>query len=313
MNHRCSLATLILLACLPSFSPAGTLTADKVLTDELQVQQIGLRPPRANEVLHFSFTNDNGTVVVDDSNNGYDGTAYGCVWTNAGHPSGAMAFDGSNDYVDVGTELDFPSWDAYTVSIWFLHNGGGDYSPGQFGHKLVDKTAWYRDWYLRLWPANGNIELYACQDWNSFMLSANGDFRDNCWHHCAIIRDGAEVEMWMDGALVDSNQNGTSVYSDSPLMIGSSGSPDGQQRKCWSGMADGVRIYDRALSSNEVFRLYTTGSLLASNAPPTAIAVSTNLTIQGGLTVTGRVSFASGVFYSRPLGDLSCGSFTNRP
>jgi len=43
------------------------------------------------------------------------------------------------------------------------------------------------------------------------------------------------------------------------------------------------------------------------------VSVTTNLVVRGGLTVTGGVSFTRGVYYSRPLGDLSCGIYTNAP
>jgi hypothetical protein len=98
-----------------------------------------------------------------------------------------------------------------------------------------------------------------------------------------------------------------SVYSTSDVCVGYSFSGDSFQRKSWSGLLDQVRIFDRALSPAEVAALHAEGS------PSAAVSVTASLAVGGGLAVTGPVSFASGVLYSRPLGDLSCGSYTNAP
>jgi hypothetical protein len=198
------------------------------------------------------------------------------------------------------------------VSVWFLHNGGGDFGPG-YGHKIVDKTCFYHDWNLNLYPGSGGVGLGLYENGTGIGMDGATNYMDNAWHHCVVIRNGNLGEFWVDGVRTGFLENMFSVYSYSDVCVGNSFSDDYYQRKSWSGMLDEVRIYDRALSSNEVVRLYTVGALLVTNAAPDAVVVSTNLTVTGGLTVTGRVSFAEGVFYTRPLGDLSCGIYTNAP
>jgi hypothetical protein len=95
------------------------------------------------------------------------------------------------------------------------------------------------------------------------------------------------------------------------LCVGNSRVSNSYWAHGWSGMIDEVRIFDRALSSNEVSRLYTEGALTVTNIAMSAVSVTTNLTVCGGLTVTGAVSFVEGVRYARPLGDLSWGIYTN--
>ena len=74
-----------------------------------------------------------------------------------------------------------------------------------------------------------------------------------------------------------------------------------------------MRVFDQALGSNDISRLYAENRLPGTNAVPIALLVTTNLAVGGCVTVSGEVSFAEGVLFSRPLGDLSCGSFTNAP
>lgn len=133
---------------------SGTLTAEKVIADEVLAKEIGMRPP-PDGILFYPFDEDEGAVVTDYSGSGNDGAAAGCVWTDAGHRSaGAMSFDGVSDYINAGSVSNFPALVQYSVSLWFLHDGGGDMSPG-YGHKLLDKTTWYHDWKLYLWPYEG--------------------------------------------------------------------------------------------------------------------------------------------------------------
>jgi hypothetical protein len=307
---------VLLAVCVPAFASAGTVTVDRVFADGIYVREIGMRPPRTGEALYYPFASDGGGTAADASGNGHGGTVSGCVWTDSGpFAGGCMFFDGSDDYIDVGAAPDFPAWDQYSVSVWFLHNGGGDWDSG-YGHKILDKTAYCHDWYISLYPyANGCIAfgMYEGGGAGFGMGGGNTNYMDNAWHHVVVVRDGINGQFWVDGAQTGASTNMISVYSSSDVCVGNSFSDDYYQRKCWSGLLDEVRVFDRALGSNEVARLYAEGALLATNAAPSAVSVTTNLTVCGGLTVTGRVSFASGVAYARPLGDLSCGIYTNAP
>ena len=77
-------------------------------------------------------------------------------------------------------------------------------------------------------------------------------------------------------------------------------------------MIDELRIYDYPLRPDEIARLYNDNCLTFAKIPA-SIVVSTNLVVTGGLTSSGSVSFTEGVIYSKPLGGLSCGIYTNTP
>lgn len=309
-------ALMLQVALCPAPAGAGTLTADKVYADEVLVREIGVRPPKAEEALYYPFESDQGDDVWDGSGNGYDGTAYGCVWTNDGaYAGGAMYFDGGrdSDCLEVGSAPDFPSWDAYTVSVWFLHDGGGYMGGDQYGHQMIDKTDFYHDWHLYLWPLEGSgVALGMYENGVSVgMVDVSANYMDSAWHHCAVVKNGSQGEFWVDGALKATSDSLFPVYNSMTLCVGNSRVSNSYWAHGWSGMIDEVRIFDRALSSNEVSRLYTEGALTVTNIARSAVSVTTNLTVCGGLTVTGAVSFVEGVRYARPLGDLSWGIYTN--
>jgi hypothetical protein len=64
---------------------------------------------------YWSFNEGNGTILHDNSGNGYDGTIDGATWTT-GVLGGALSFDGINDYVQFSSPvLNIPS---YSVCAW---------------------------------------------------------------------------------------------------------------------------------------------------------------------------------------------------
>ena len=144
------------------------------------------------------------------------------------------------------------------------------------------------------------------------LVDGSSNYIDNAWHHAVAVRDGTNGWLWVDGVLKASSTRMFAVGSSlsTRLYIGYSYSSSSSHRKCWSGLLDEVRVYDHALRAEEIADLYAEGAV--SLCVP-AVSVTTNLVVRGGLTVTGGVSFTRGVHYSRPLGDLSCGIYTNAP
>ena len=220
----------------------------------------------SDALLYYSFSSNlvNG-VVLDETTNSCDGVATGCSWLQNGRfNGGALEFFGNSSKVDAGSNLDFPSWSRYSVSLWFLHDGGGDMGP-QYGHKMLDKTSFYHDWHLFLFPQGdtaGRIGLTMYEGGASLGIGdGSRDYMDGEWHHVAVVRDGAHGEFWVDGELVVETNAMFSVYSSSALCVGNSYSGDYYQRKGWSGVIDEVRVFERPLSTNEVVSLYREGTM----------------------------------------------------
>lgn len=197
------------------------------------------------------------------------------------------------------------------MSVWFNHNGGGDFGPN-YGHKILDKTMFYHDWHLSVRPETGHLLLTMYEGGSSGLWAGDINYMDSCWHHAVIVRNAGYGELWVDGALKSTTATMRNVYSRSDLCVGNSFSTDYYQRKAWSGMLDELRIYDYPLSSAEIARLYSENLLKFEDAPD-CIVVTTNLIVTGGITTSGSVSFAAGVSYSKPLGGLSSGIYTNTP
>ncbi|MFO7937633.1 MAG: LamG domain-containing protein [Kiritimatiellia bacterium] len=312
MSNRYQLIIVSMLSSLAVNINAGTLTAEKIEAEEVLVKEIGLYQLDDKGILCYPFTSDEANRVTDVSNSEFDGTVNSCVWTNAGPYGGSMYFDGFGDYIDVGSAPNVPTWNQYSVSVWFYHNGGGDFGPN-YGHKIIDKTMFYHDWYICVKPETGRLYLHMYESGGVSLVAGTNNYMDSTWHHAVVVRDGGAGWFWVDGELKGSRTTGMkSVNSTSDLCVGNSFSTDYYQRKAWSGMLDEIRIYDYPLTSNQVARLYNENMANLTNAP-NSIVVSTNLTVNGDMTASGSVSFAEGVIYSKPLGGLSSGIYTNTP
>ena len=198
-----------------------------------------------------------------DESNGYNGTVIGGATLcedRFGNIESAYCFDGVNGYINIGQQPNFPSWDAYAVSVWFLNDGGGNQGRG-YGQKIISKNTWYTDFYLTVYGSEVPEEVKGALCYNTYqgsgasIIDSSRDFRDNAWHHVVINKTGNSGEMWVDGILIGISDDIKTVSNNVDLLIGYSASGDHWQRRYWSGKIDDIRIYNRVLLDLEIQEL----------------------------------------------------------
>ena len=217
----------------------------------------GAGAPVDGLMAYYPFSGNADNVVGA----GYDGVIVGgtsLTEDRNGNPDSAYAFDGDGDYIDLG-DFDVPSWDAYSVSVWFLHDGGGASGRG-YGQKVMDKTTWYSDFHISVQTqpgAEGGLLYKTYQGGRGDIYDDSADYRDGMWHHAVVTKDGSNGELWVDGALMGTSTETKTVFNDQPLLIGYSVSGDHYQQRFFSGKIDDIRIYDRVLTEDEIQQLFT--------------------------------------------------------
>ncbi|MBN1674285.1 MAG: zf-HC2 domain-containing protein [Kiritimatiellae bacterium] len=209
---------------------------------------------RKGLVAYWPFDETDGDVLIDHSGNEHHGTIYGAARVD-GRFGRALRFGGQNDRVDVGNPPKLRLTGAMTLSAWVFFE---EFSGGRIVNKQgVDP----RGWSLNL------------EQWGTAVLQiARGPQRDKClsiesepllhkrntWVHLAgVFEPGRALKIFVDGQLSRTRTDDIpNQQYDSPLNVHIGRRPVEQVSCPFAGRIDEVRVYDRALSDQEIAALY---------------------------------------------------------
>ena len=197
-------------------------------------------------VLYLTGNAGAGKIMHDCSPMGNNGRIHGATWTQ-GKFGKALSFDGVDDYVEIP---DFSGVnDQITITAWvFLptKDQPTDYSP------ILEK---FENWGNRIWlnliTTSEKVHLgYALdgQDWK--FISTSIDY--NRWVFVAGVVNGRKMKIYIDGLLKIEGQHEYDfdwASINAPIRMGK-----GLDGQILNGTIDEVRIYNRALSAEEIRR-----------------------------------------------------------
>ena len=177
-----------------SFSPpTSRLSMSAPLTGGSVVALMCNNPHNTDATYSPKSVTYNGTLKV---------VGYG-PYAETDSTSGAMYFDGTGDYIDLGTNEPFHFYDQdFTLECWFWQNSvSGGYTPVVSHQGSGDGNGWiiYNETnnYLTFgWSSTGG--------WTSFGMQTGFVLNANAWHHVVIQRTGGTagtLNMWVDGIL----------------------------------------------------------------------------------------------------------------
>ncbi len=212
--------------------------------------------PGDDAVIYLDCDENTGTLAQDGSGNANDGSLNnGAAWT-AGEIGSAISFDGINDNLLIASDA---SWaannDAFTLAFWCKVDASGSY----------DLLCSVGDW------SDGNLRIYANANKWTFFMPTTGSWSggatsavrpelsnpDGLFHHIALIYDGTIMQLYVDGAVVatDNYVNGDTDFGNLDLSFGA-GVSGGNGLDC---NVDEIRWYTRALSATEISDLMGPG------------------------------------------------------
>ena len=167
-----------------------------------------------------------------------------------------MSFDGTNDYVEMSDSPSLDITDKITVSAWIYQKSRANYEG--IASKYGDGAG--LNSYL-LYIAEMGKPCFLITSAGSIYHNDQAGNTDNVplnqWSHLAGTFDGRYVKIYRDGELKHTKDIGRFVKIDTtaqPVWIGRYGNT-----QYFSGSIDDVRIYDRALSAEEIRQLYWQG------------------------------------------------------
>ena len=218
-------------------------------------------------VATWPFNEGVGTVAHDVSGWGHNGTLQGGVSWTKGRFDGALSFDGNSGAVDVPDSSAFEPAKTLSISAWV----NASQSPGDYRY-IVSKGAngcLTASYGLYTGP-NGGLIFYVSQDGltGTWSPDAGTGVWNGQWHNVVGTYDGTTVRLYVDGVQVGSGTPATSS-----IVYGLPTSNDleiGDYAGCsldFQGSIDNVRIFNRALGSQEINLAYRVSNVLPPFSP----------------------------------------------
>ncbi|MCK5285930.1 MAG: LamG domain-containing protein, partial [Candidatus Pacebacteria bacterium] len=214
------------------------------------INEYHLDPPVSITGDKTPYSND-GTITGPTSTTGKDGES-----------DGALSFDGVDDNIDLGDadELDFERTDAFSISIWYK---GTDTSGAVISKMNVANDYQGYDVYI----TGGYIKSHIISTWPTNALAETGTLyivNDNEWHHLVITYDGSSdsngLKLFVDNkeetTVIQYDLLSATISNSVSNRIASRSSGSAATGTYTSGSISDVKIYDRALSAEEVDLLY---------------------------------------------------------
>jgi hypothetical protein len=225
---------------------ATTNVVHNITADRTAPESVRLGLYERDVVLAYDFDENSSTTVVDKSAFGNDGENNGATWVeNSGYRNGGIVFNGSTGYYltildDSTLNLDI----EFTVSGWFKRDQSGIYDY------IYSSGSNTNQWYLSI----SNTDKLRFTEDAILDYEANTAITDTEWHHFTILKDGDDgdnVIFYLDGVYDGNASVGTVATPSGVKYIGRR-----NQGGAYNGTLDEIRIYDKALTAEEVSLSY---------------------------------------------------------
>jgi len=191
-----------------------------------------------------------------------------------------LRFDGNNDFVNCGNDPSLDITDKITITGWV--------NATSFGTYILAKRDGVNNQYALFVSGSGSVILYTFGSSDSEIATADNAITLDNWYHIAAVYDGStgSGEIYINGV-----PKATDTVADpittaiSDVFIGAKGDGSGGISYLWKGSIDEVRLYNRALSGDEIYRQHIR-SKYAVNAPIAVLGEATSDTTVPIITIS---------------------------
>jgi len=191
-----------------------------------------------------------GTAWSDLSGNSNTGTLTNGPTFSAGN-MGSILFDGTNDYVDMGSST-YCNLINISVSVWIKVTSASGYFLGRYNNTTVSNGfIMYYDVSSTKFGVGGR-ESSA-----TYLNSATiNTYPLNNWYNFTWTKSANVWSLYVNGSLDVSSSvgNGTTSFSNNTMWLGANNEGYGQYYS--GGNLSNVQIYNRVLTAAEVLQNY---------------------------------------------------------
>ncbi len=228
----------------------------RVLSDDEIRQVYSLGVPTGTDTSlkgYWSFNGQDtvGTTAYDRSGAGNDGTLTNGPTVARGKLGQGVTFDGTNDYISVGTAFDF-STASFTLTSWVKPTNFSDFGT------IIAKRDTFASNDMRfgflLYSGTGEVTLNCG---SGTTLTFDYSPPTNEWTHLALVVTTTSTDLYANGSFSESLAGCTTYGTDATAETRIGSVPDGPD--AFTGAIDEVRAYSRILSASEIGALYNSG------------------------------------------------------
>jgi hypothetical protein len=165
----------------------------------------------------------------------------------------SLDFDGSNDYVNMGSISQLNITSNITIEAWVLNQS----APSNYAGIISNLSDNYAD-------ENGYGLFYSSGNLTFWLQTVGGNANDytsypkysldlNKWYHIAGTYDGSTMKLYINGVLVDTKaKTGAIKYTTTPLSFRLGTYYDSNEDIYSNGKYDEIRIWNFARSESEI-------------------------------------------------------------
>lgn len=244
---------LIALALLTPSVSAASVNLGTANTTSLSSGLVGYWP------LDGATTNWTTGITRDLSGSGYTGNLVSLSTSSSpatGKVGQALKFNGSSSYVNIAGITSDMLTTNFTVSVWVkkLSPFSGSAEWTVMGTRNSNTSGW------QIGISNAGIPIWRTFSGTQNNITFSGtSVTAGVWTHLVFVHGDGSAALYKNGVLVTSSAiTNPATGGTVPLKIGHIGIGSGGSY--WEGLEDDVKIYNRALSAQEVALLYASGN-----------------------------------------------------
>lgn len=236
------------------YSTGATLT-NVVISGNVQTSTT---PSTTGLIAYWNLDEGNGITAFDTSGNGHIGFLYnGTTWTSGKVGSSALNFDGANNLVGINVD-DAGMVNTFSYSFWANPSQSHEIDPestsgyaGFDGQRWAISPSWYEgnDVGAGVSVGTNGVSVYENGDADmAAVLVYQAPF--TTWTHITVVYENKKPKLYINGTLVRTGLTSRQTYVHfTPDYIG------GGFYGYYGGSLDDVRVYNRALTADEVSAL----------------------------------------------------------
>ncbi len=166
-----------------------------------------------------------------------------------GNPDSAYYFNGKDSYIVVDSAPQVNP-DAFSLSVWCCY--GANSRLDGWGHAIVSQDGHHGRRVFQLSTLDSNITFHRFLTETD--LAEAAPLHKGYWYHIAITYEDQKFKLYRNGVMVCEQKGKLNPAPDEPLYMGRKSTDE--PYFFFQGKIDDIRMYNRALSSDEVNELF---------------------------------------------------------